>query len=152
MFQSALSPPTSSDIYTLPPPAEDDTTSISNASIDLLARECAHLQLLDLSYVDSISNAAIEAIASNCTSLVCLTIIGCRQVTCESLEHLAKLRQRAGHLGCITMGDAAGITEDDIESITNEPEGLLSGWQKSSVDENSLKEILGGMSWDDVGV
>ncbi|CAG8743045.1 2103_t:CDS:1, partial [Cetraspora pellucida] len=117
----------------------------------MLARQCPNLQLLDLSYMNSITNLAIEAIANNSFSLICLTIIGCRLVTCDSLRYLAQLRRKSGHLGCITMGDAVGITEEDIESITNEPEGLLSGWQKSSVDENSLKEILEGVSWEDVG-
>ncbi|RIA91231.1 hypothetical protein C1645_767931 [Glomus cerebriforme] len=126
-------------------------TEITDASIVLLTKQCPNLQLLDLSYMNSITNYSIESIANNSLSLVCLTIIGCRFVTCDSLRYLAQLRRKSGHLGCITMGDAAGITEEDIESITNEPEGLLSGWQKSSVDENSLKEILGGVSWDDVG-
>ncbi|GBB87206.1 hypothetical protein RclHR1_13640010 [Rhizophagus clarus] len=126
-------------------------TEITDASITLLTRQCPNLQLLDLSYMNSITNNSIESIANNSFSLVCLTIIGCRFVTCDSLRYLAQLRRKSGHLGCITMGDAAGITEKDIESITNEPEGLLSGWQKSSVDEDSLKEILGGVSWDDVG-
>ncbi|CAB4375259.1 unnamed protein product [Rhizophagus irregularis] len=126
-------------------------TEITDESIALLTRQCPNLQLLDLSYMNSITNYSIESIANNSFSLVCLTIIGCRFVTCDSLRYLAQLRRKSGHLGCITMGDAAGITEKDIESITNEPEGLLSGWQKSSVDEDSLKEILGGVSWDDVG-
>jgi F-box and leucine-rich repeat protein GRR1 len=126
-------------------------TEITDASIALLTKQCPNLQLLDLSYMNSITNCSIESIANNSFSLVCLTIIGCRFVTCDSLRYLAQLRRKSGHLGCITMGDAAGITEKDIESITNEPEGLLSGWQKSSVDEDSLKEILGGVSWDDVG-
>ncbi|CAG8556392.1 17350_t:CDS:1 [Funneliformis caledonium] len=127
-----------------------DKDDITDASITLLTKLCPNLQLLDLSYMNSITNYSIQSIANNSYSLVCLTIIGCRFVTCDSLRYLAQLRRKSGHLGCITMGDADGITEEDIESITNEPEGLLSGWQKSSVDENSLKEILGG-SWEDVG-
>ncbi|CAG8433164.1 9565_t:CDS:2 [Diversispora eburnea] len=123
--------------------------NLAHKSIIMLTKKCPNLQLLDLSYLNSITNSSIESIAKNSYSLICLTIIGCRLITCDSLRYLAQLRRKSGHLGCITMGDAAGITEDDIESITNEPEGLLSGWQKSSVDENSLKEILGGISWED---
>ncbi|CAG8590316.1 4472_t:CDS:2, partial [Acaulospora morrowiae] len=128
-----------------------DNDEISDVSIAMLARQCPNLQLLDLSYLNAITNNAINVISNHSFSLVCLTIIGCRLVTCDSLRYLAQLRRKSGHLGCITMGDAAGITEEDIESITNEPEGLLSGWQKSSVDENSLKEIIGGASWEDTG-
>ncbi|CAG8453457.1 13316_t:CDS:1 [Acaulospora colombiana] len=149
-YSSALSNPT-----LLPAPIHayrhGDNNEVSDGSIALLARQCPNLQLLDLSYLNSITNNAIDAISNHSFSLVCLTIIGCRLITCDSLRFLAQLRRKSGRLGCITMGDAAGITEEDIESITNEPEGLLSGWQKSSVDENSLKEILGGAGWEDTG-
>ncbi|CAG8449715.1 16845_t:CDS:2 [Dentiscutata erythropus] len=128
---------------------------ITDSTVRLIANKCKdNIEWLNLarpSPIEAVYSSALTTIANHSFSLICLTIIGCKLVTCESLRYLAQLRRKSGHLGCITMGDAVGITEEDIESITNEPEGLLSGWQKSSVDENSLKEILDGVSWDDVG-
>ncbi|KAG0210612.1 hypothetical protein BGX28_009137 [Mortierella sp. GBA30] len=124
---------------------ETGTDAISDHAITLLCESCPKLQLLDLSYISSITNAAIEALSESATSLVCLTIIGCPRITSQSLVHLAKLRRTSGKLGCITMGDALGISERDIEEIMR---GTLSGWQKSLVDETNLGEIL-GRSWDE---
>ncbi|KAK9700524.1 hypothetical protein K7432_012150 [Basidiobolus ranarum] len=145
-FFHALFPHSASNIALLP-----EEPDISDDTIHRLVTNCPRLQLLDISYVPSITNSSIESISEHASQLVCLTIIGCRQITAEALRSLAKLRKRAGRLGCITMGDSPNLSEENIEEITNEPEGLLSGWQKSAVDEGSLKEVLGGMSWDDVG-
>jgi len=122
---------------------EDD--GISDHAISALCELCPKLQLLDLSYIPTVTNAAIEALSESAQSLVCLTIIGCPGITSQSLVHLAKLRRSSGKLGCITMGDALGISERDIEEIMR---GTLSGWQKSLVDETNLGEIL-GRSWDE---
>ncbi|KAG0096971.1 hypothetical protein BGZ93_003706 [Podila epicladia] len=110
---------------------------------DSISDDC--LQLLDLSYISTLTNLAIEAMSQTANALVCLTIIGCPGITSLSLVFLAKLRNTSGRLGCITMGDAQGISERDIEQIM---QGTLSGWQKSLVDETSLGEIL-GRSWDE---
>ncbi|KAG0328216.1 hypothetical protein BGZ99_005882 [Dissophora globulifera] len=118
---------------------------ISDRSIALLCESCPKLQLLDLSYIHTISNAAIESLSQSAKALVCLTIIGCPGITSQSLAYLAKLRNTSGKLGCITMGDALGISEKDIEQIM---QGTLSGWQKSLVDETNLGDIL-GRSWDE---
>ncbi|ORX71054.1 RNI-like protein [Basidiobolus meristosporus CBS 931.73] len=143
-FQSLLPNPANNAILV-------EESDISDDTIHRLVTNCTRLQLLDISYVSSITNLSIESISDHASQLVCLTIIGCRQITAEALRSLAKLRKRTGRLGCITMGDSPNLSEENIEEITNEPEGLLSGWQKSAVDEGSLKEVLGGMSWDDVG-
>jgi len=124
--------------------AEEDD-GISDHAISVLCELCPKLQLLDLSYIPTVTNAAIEALSESAQSLVCLTIIGCPGITSQSLVHLAKLRRSSGKLGCITMGDALGISERDIEEIMR---GTLSGWQKSLVDETNLGEIL-GRSWDE---
>ncbi|KAF9289302.1 hypothetical protein BGZ68_009609 [Mortierella alpina] len=118
---------------------------ISDHAISVLCECCPKLQLLDLSYIPTVTNKAIEALSESAQSLVCLTIIGCPGITSQSLVHLAKLRRSSGKLGCITMGDALGISERDIEEIM---QGTLSGWQKSLVDETNLGEIL-GRSWDE---
>ncbi|KAF9576896.1 hypothetical protein EC968_000020 [Mortierella alpina] len=118
---------------------------ISDHAISVLCELCPKLQLLDLSYIPTVTNVAIEALSESAKSLVCLTIIGCPGITSQSLVHLAKLRRSSGKLGCITMGDALGISERDIEEIM---QGTLSGWQKSLVDETNLGEIL-GRSWDE---
>ncbi|KAF9928925.1 hypothetical protein BGZ67_006646 [Mortierella alpina] len=123
--------------------AEKD--DISDDAIVVLCELCPKLQLLDLSYIPTVTNSAIEALSESAQSLVCLTIIGCPGITSQSLAHLAKLRRSSGKLGCITMGDALGISERDIEEIM---QGTLSGWQKSLVDETNLGEIL-GRSWDE---
>lgn len=129
--------------------AEDETDqeedAISDNCIALICESCPQLQLLDLSYIPTLTNEAIEAMSQTANALVCLTIIGCPGITSLSLVYLAKLRNKSGHLGCITMGDALGISERDIEQIM---QGTLSGWQKSLVDETSLGEIL-GRSWDE---
>ncbi|KAF9427760.1 hypothetical protein BGZ94_004206 [Podila epigama] len=118
---------------------------ISDKAIALICELCPQLQLLDLSYIVSLTNNAIESLAQTAHALVCLTIIGCPNITSHSLVYLAKLRNTSGCLGCITMGDAQGISERDIEQIM---QGTLSGWQKSLVDETNLGEIL-GRSWDE---
>jgi hypothetical protein len=119
--------------------------SITDRALALLCESCPKLQLLDLSYITTISNSAIESLSESAKSLVCLTIIGCPGITSQSLMYLARLRNNSGKLGCITMGDALGISEGDIEAIM---QGTLSGWQKSLVDETNLGEIL-GRSWDE---
>ncbi|KAG0271558.1 hypothetical protein BGZ95_000627 [Linnemannia exigua] len=119
--------------------------SITDRALALLCESCPKLQLLDLSYISTISNTAMESLSETAKSLVCLTIIGCPGITSQSLLYLAKLRNTSGKLGCITMGDALGISERDIEAIM---QGTLSGWQKSLVDETNLGEIL-GRSWDE---
>ncbi|KAF9585989.1 multisubstrate pseudouridine synthase 7 [Lunasporangiospora selenospora] len=124
---------------------EMDKDFISDESIALLCESCPNLQLLDLSYITTLTNAAIKSLSETAHSLVCLTIIGCSGITSEALLALASLRHRSGKLGCITMGDALGISENDIEQIM---QGSLNGWQKSLVDETNLGEIL-GRSWDE---
>ncbi|KAG0059586.1 hypothetical protein BGZ90_004410 [Linnemannia elongata] len=119
--------------------------SITDRALALLCESCPNLQLLDLSYISTISNTAMESLSETAKSLVCLTIIGCPGITSQSLLYLARLRNNSGKLGCITMGDALGISERDIEQIM---QGTLSGWQKSLVDETNLGEIL-GRSWDE---
>ncbi|KAF9123725.1 hypothetical protein BGW39_008730 [Mortierella sp. 14UC] len=119
--------------------------SITDRALALLCESCPKLQLLDLSYIPTISNSAMESLSESAKSLVCLTIIGCPGITSQSLLYLARLRNNSGKLGCITMGDALGISEGDIEAIM---QGTLSGWQKSLVDETNLGEIL-GRSWDE---
>ncbi|KAF9913349.1 hypothetical protein EC991_000111 [Linnemannia zychae] len=119
--------------------------SITDRAIALLCESCPKLQLLDLSYIPTITNSAMESLSESAQSLVCLTIIGCPGITSQSLLYLARLRNSSGKLGCITMGDALGISERDIEAIM---QGTLSGWQKSLVDETNLGEIL-GRSWDE---
>lgn len=119
--------------------------SITDRALALLCESCPNLQLLDLSYISTISNTAMESLSETAKSLVCLTIIGCPGITSQSLLYLARLRNSSGKLGCITMGDALGISERDIELIM---QGMLSGWQKSLVDETNLGEIL-GRSWDE---
>ncbi|KAG0288437.1 hypothetical protein BGZ96_007804 [Linnemannia gamsii] len=119
--------------------------SITDRALALLCESCPKLQLLDLSYISTISNSAMESLSETAKSLVCLTIIGCPGITSQSLLYLARLRNNSGKLGCITMGDALGISERDIEQIM---QGTLSGWQKSLVDETNLGEIL-GRSWDE---
>ncbi|KAG9063738.1 hypothetical protein KI688_003850 [Linnemannia hyalina] len=119
--------------------------SITDRALALLCESCPNLQLLDLSYISTISNTAMESLSETAKSLVCLTIIGCPGITSQSLLYLARLRNSSGKLGCITMGDALGISERDIEQIM---QGMLSGWQKSLVDETNLGEIL-GRSWDE---
>ncbi|KAF9154214.1 hypothetical protein BG015_001531 [Linnemannia schmuckeri] len=119
--------------------------SITDRALALLCESCPNLQLLDLSYISTISNSAMESLSETAKSLVCLTIIGCPGITSQSLLYLARLRNNSGKLGCITMGDALGISERDIEQIM---QGTLSGWQKSLVDETNLGEIL-GRSWDE---
>ncbi|KAF8948576.1 hypothetical protein BGZ47_004090 [Haplosporangium gracile] len=119
--------------------------SITDKALALLCESCPNLQLLDLSYISTISNSAMESLSETAKSLVCLTIIGCPGITSQSLLYLARLRNNSGKLGCITMGDALGISERDIEQIM---QGTLSGWQKSLVDETNLGEIL-GRSWDE---
>ncbi|KAK3835480.1 MAG: hypothetical protein J3R72DRAFT_215087 [Linnemannia gamsii] len=119
--------------------------SITDRALALLCESCPKLQLLDLSYISTISNTAMESLSETAKSLVCLTIIGCPGITSQSLLYLARLRNNSGKLGCITMGDALGISERDIEAIM---QGTLSGWQKSLVDETNLGEIL-GRSWDE---
>ncbi|KAG0212443.1 hypothetical protein BGX33_003623 [Mortierella sp. NVP41] len=119
--------------------------SITDRALALLCESCPKLQLLDLSYISTISNNAMESLSETAKSLVCLTIIGCPGITSQSLLYLARLRNSSGKLGCITMGDALGISERDIEQIM---QGTLSGWQKSLVDETNLGEIL-GRSWDE---
>lgn len=114
--------------------------SITDRALALLCESCPNLQLLDLSYITTISNTAMESLSETAKSLVCLTIIGCPGITSQSLLYLARLRNNSGKLGCITMGDALGISERDIEQIM---QGTLSGWQKSLVDETNLGEILG---------
>lgn len=123
----------------------EEQDSISDQCIAQICESCPNLQLLDLSYISTLTNAAIESLASSANNLVCLTIIGCPGITSVSLAHLARLRNMSGKLGCITMGDAQGISERDIEQIM---QGTLSGWQKSLVDETNLGEIL-GRSWDE---
>ncbi|KAF8932725.1 hypothetical protein BGZ52_009504 [Haplosporangium bisporale] len=130
--------------------AEDETdegeeNAISDNCIALICESCPRLQLLDLSYIPTLTNEAIEAMSHTANALVCLTIIGCPGITSLSLVYLAKLRNTSGRLGCITMGDALGISEKDIEQIM---QGTLSGWQKSLLDETSLGDIL-GRSWDE---
>ncbi|KAI9236729.1 MAG: hypothetical protein BYD32DRAFT_418035 [Podila humilis] len=130
--------------------AEDETDegeedAISDNCIALICESCPRLQLLDLSYIPTLTNEAIEAMSYTANALVCLTIIGCPGITSLSLVYLAKLRNTSGRLGCITMGDALGISEKDIEQIM---QGTLSGWQKSLLDETSLGDIL-GRSWDE---
>ncbi|KAF9317315.1 hypothetical protein BG003_000933 [Podila horticola] len=131
------------------PDGEDETDqeedTISDDCITMICESCPKLQLLDLSYIPTLTNLAIEAMSQTANALVCLTIIGCPGITSLSLVYLAKLRNTSGRLGCITMGDAQGISERDIEQIM---QGTLSGWQKSLVDETSLGEIL-GRSWDE---
>ncbi|KAF9921444.1 hypothetical protein FBU30_008500 [Linnemannia zychae] len=119
--------------------------SITDRALELLCESCPKLQLLDLSYISTITNSAMESLSETAKSLVCLTIIGCPGITSQSLLYLARLRNNSGKLGCITMGDALGISERDIEQIM---QGTLSGWQKSLVDETNLGEIL-GRSWDE---
>ncbi|KAF9186730.1 hypothetical protein BGZ50_002342 [Haplosporangium sp. Z 11] len=119
--------------------------AVADRSITMLCESCPKIQLLDLSYISTVSNAAIEALSETAHSLVCLTIIGCPGITSEALTSLARLRNKSGKLGCITMGDALGISESDIEQIM---QGTLSGWQKSLVDETNIGEIL-GRSWDE---
>lgn len=124
---------------------DEQQEPISDRAIALLCESCPKLQLLDLSYISTITNTAIESLSESATSLVCLTIIGCSGITSQSLTYLARLRNKSSRLGCITMGDALGITEKDIEQIM---EDTLSGWQKSFVDETNLSDIL-GRSWDE---
>lgn len=130
---------------------------LSDATVELLTSNLSSLRLLDLSYQIRITNQAVDSISRNCLSLVCLTIVGCRGITADSLRYLARLRSRSGRLGCITMGDAAGITEEEVDGITNDPEGMLNGWQKSNAaasDEGGfMKELLelsGATGWDDM--
>ncbi|KAF9287505.1 hypothetical protein BGZ74_001072 [Mortierella antarctica] len=125
--------------------ADQEESAISDDCIALVCESCPQLQLLDLSYIPTLTNLTIEAMSQTANALVCLTIIGCPGITSLSLVYLAKLRNTSGRLGCITMGDAQGISERDIEQIM---QGTLSGWQKSLVDETSLGEIL-GRSWDE---
>ncbi|KAG0357582.1 hypothetical protein BG005_003366 [Podila minutissima] len=125
--------------------ADQEENAISDDCIALICESCPQLQLLDLSYIPTLTNLTIEAMSQTANALVCLTIIGCPGITSLSLVYLAKLRNTSGRLGCITMGDAQGISERDIEQIM---QGTLSGWQKSLVDETSLGEIL-GRSWDE---
>ncbi|KAG0032621.1 hypothetical protein BGZ81_010434 [Podila clonocystis] len=124
---------------------DQEEDAISDDCIALICESCPQLQLLDLSYIPTLTNLSIEAMSQTANALVCLTIIGCPGITSLSLAYLAKLRNTSGRLGCITMGDAQGISERDIEQIM---QGTLSGWQKSLVDETSLGEIL-GRSWDE---
>ncbi|CAG8577894.1 816_t:CDS:2, partial [Scutellospora calospora] len=156
-----------------------DCGKITDKSIIMIAKGCSKLRQIRLSDCPRITEKSIEALILNCPRLCWLDIARIGRITDYTIRLIAntckdniewlnlarpspleavyssalatQLRRKSGHLGCITMGDAVGITEEDIESITNEPEGLLSGWQKSSVDENSLKEILEGVSWEDVG-
>ncbi|RUS13407.1 hypothetical protein BC937DRAFT_95378 [Endogone sp. FLAS-F59071] len=130
---------------------------LSDATVELLTSNFTSLRLLDLSYQIRITNQAVDSISRNCLSLVCLTIVGCRGITADSLRYLARLRSRSGRLGCITMGDAAGITEEEVDGITNDPEGMLNGWQKSNAaasDEGGfmreLLELSGATGWDDM--
>ncbi|KAF8932694.1 hypothetical protein BGZ58_006867 [Dissophora ornata] len=128
-----------------PKEEEEEDEPISDRSIAVLCESCPKLQLLDLSYIHTITNSAIESLSETAKSLVCLTIIGCPGITTRSLTYLARLRNMSGKLGCITMGDALGISEKDIEQIMK---GTLSGWQKSLADEANLGDIL-GHGWDE---
>ncbi|KAG0233496.1 hypothetical protein BGW41_001456 [Actinomortierella wolfii] len=123
-----------------------ESNEISDETIGLLGENCPQLQLLDLSYIRTVTNESMELLSQHATSLVCLTIIGCPGITAQALYALAQLRNSSGKLSCITMGDALGISESDIEKIM---QGTLSGWQKSSVEETSMSDILGGLSWED---
>ncbi|KAF9436981.1 hypothetical protein BGZ76_002384 [Entomortierella beljakovae] len=129
------------DAFTQEDVTKDDIIDppVSDYSIALICESCTKLQLLDVSYITTITNNAIESLSQSAKSLVYLTIIGCPGITSHSLYYLAALRNTSGKLGCITMGDALGISERDIESIM---QGTLSGWQKSTVDETSLSNIL----------
>ncbi|KAF9979049.1 hypothetical protein BGZ73_007151 [Actinomortierella ambigua] len=129
-----------------PSDGSSELGEISDATIGKLCEWCPQLQLLDLSYNHSLTNESIELLSQHATSLVCLTIIGCSGITAQALYALAQLRNTSGKLSCITMGDALGISESDIERIM---QGTLSGWQKSSVEETSMSDILGGLSWED---
>ncbi|KAF9173980.1 hypothetical protein BGX21_002760 [Mortierella sp. AD011] len=117
---------------------------ITDHAISLICESCPKLHLLDLSYIPTITNNAIESLSKSAGSLVYLTIIGCPGITSQSLYYLANLRNTSGKLGCITMGDALGISEREIEQIM---QGTLSGWQKSMVDETTLGNIL-GRNWN----
>ncbi|KAG0052951.1 hypothetical protein BGZ83_001877 [Gryganskiella cystojenkinii] len=145
-----VSPVSGRDIEHVDEPEEEDEEeieqdSISDTCIAQICTACPNLQLLDLSYIRTLTNASIESLSESAKNLVCLTIIGCSGITSVSLAYLARLRNTCGKLGCITMGDAQGISERDIEQIM---QGTLSGWQKSLVDETNLGEIL-GRSWDE---
>ncbi|KAF9207020.1 hypothetical protein BGZ49_001356 [Haplosporangium sp. Z 27] len=119
---------------------EEEEMLISDRAVGLICGCCPKLHLLDLSYVSTITNDAIESLSKTAKSLVYLTIIGCPGITSQSLYYLARLRNTSGKLSCITMGDALGISEREIEQIM---QGTLSGWQKSMVDETILGNILG---------
>ncbi|KAF9115465.1 hypothetical protein BGX27_007718 [Mortierella sp. AM989] len=123
---------------------EEEERLITDYAIAMICESCPKLQLLDLSYISTITNNAIESLSESARSLVYLTIIGCSGITSQALYYLAKLRNTSGKLGCITMGDALGISEREIEQIM---EGTLSGWQKSTVDETVLGNIL-GQDWN----
>ncbi|KAF9357915.1 hypothetical protein BGX26_002853 [Mortierella sp. AD094] len=123
---------------------EQEEKLITDHAISLICESCPKLHLLDLSYIPTITNNAIESLSGTARSLVYLAIIGCPGITSQSLYYLAKLRNTSEKLGCITMGDAQGISEREIEQIM---QGTLSGWQKSMVDETILGNVL-GRNWN----
>ncbi|KAJ1984249.1 hypothetical protein H4R33_004453 [Dimargaris cristalligena] len=121
--------------------------SVNDQTIYELVVQCPRLQSLDLNYVHTISNTAIRHISEHCHTLLSLSIVGCVNVDHHALAHLARLRQRAGRLVCVTLGDSPAITEESINQLANTPDHAIRGWQRSIIDEQLFNHLASDAFW-----
>ena len=90
-------------------------TSLTDASISIVASNCPLLEVLHIHGSDAITDASIQQVALSCPQLESLSVSGTGKITDESIKLIAT---NCAHLHSLGVGYARGLISDEsIELI-----------------------------------